>query len=116
MNINVKKIKNLTIKNGGFSLNPDGLSATSGFMISCKDLYKIALSDLTPDKLNNAIKQATEIGGYIGGWLDTETNDKDNFYLDISINIKDKDEALKIAKDKNQLAIYDISTGESIYL
>lgn len=116
MKLKVSDLKELALKNGGFSLNSDGLNATSGFMVSCKDLYKINLSDLTPDKLDNAIKEATEIGGYIGGWLDTEANDKDNFYLDISINVKDKDEALKIAKENHQLAIYDVATGESIYL
>lgn len=116
MILNTKKIKELAIRNGGFSLNSDGISPTTGYMISCKDLYKINLSELTPDKLNDAIKEATKINGYIGGWLDTETNDKDNFYLDISINIQDKNKAIELAKQNNQLAIYDIATGESIYL
>ena len=116
MKLKVSDLKELALKNGGFSLNSDGLNATSGFMVSCKDLYKINLSDLTPDKLDNAIKEATEIGGYIGGWLDTEANDKDNFYLDISVNIQDKNKAIELAKKNNQLAIFDIATGESIYL
>ena len=116
MKLKVSDLKKLALKNGGFSLNSDGLNATSGFMVSCKDLYKINLSDLTPDKLDNAIKEATEIGGYIGGWLDVNSDDKNNFYLDISINVKDKDEAIELAKKNNQLAIFDIATGESIYL
>ena len=116
MILNVRNIKDLAIKNGGFSLNPDGENPTSGFMVSCKDLYKINLSDLTPDKLDNAIKEASKINGYIGGWLDVNSDDKNNFYLDISINVKDKDEAIELAKKNNQLAIFDIATGESIYL
>lgn len=116
MILNIKKYKKLVIKNGGFSINKDGKNPTTGYMISCKDLYKIALSDLTSDKLDNAIKEATKIGGYIGGWLDTEANDRDNFYLDISINVKDRNEAIELAKKNNQLAIFDIATGESIYL
>lgn len=116
MKLKVSDLKELALKNGGFSLNPDGLNATSGFMVSCKDLYKINLSDLTPDKLDNAIKEVTEIDGYIGGWLDTETNDDNNFYLDISINIQDRNEAIELAKKNGQLAIYDIASGESIYL
>ena len=116
MKLKVSELKELALKNGGFSLNKDGLNATSGFMVSCKDLYKINLSDLTPDKLDNAIKEATEIGGYIGGWLDAEANDDNNFYLDISINIQDKNEAIELAKKNNQLAIFDIASGESIYL
>ena len=102
MKLKVSDLKKLALKNGGFSLNSDGLNATSGFMVSCKDLYKINLSDL--------------IGGYIGGWLDVNSDDKNNFYLDISINVKDKDEAIELAKKNNQLAIFDIATGESIYL
>lgn len=116
MKLKVSELKELAIKNGGFSLNKDGKVPVTGYMISCKDLYKIALSDLTSDKLDNAIKEATKIGGYIGGWLDTEANDKDNFYLDISINVKDRNEAIELAKKNNQLAIFDIATGESIYL
>lgn len=116
MILNTKNIKELAIKNGGFSLNKDGNSPATGYMISCKDLYKLNLSDLSNDKLDNAIKEATKIGGYIGGWLDVNSDDKNNFYLDISINVKDKDEAIELAKKNGQLAIYDIASGESIYL
>lgn len=116
MKLKVSELKELALKNGGFSLNKDGENPATGYMISCKDLYKINLSDLTPDKLDNAIKEATEISGYIGGWLDVNSDDKNNFYLDISINVKDKDEAIELAKKNNQLAIFDIATGESIYL
>jgi hypothetical protein len=116
MKLKVSELKELAIKNGGFSLNKDGKVPVTGYMISCKDLYKITLSDLTPDKLDNAILEASKINGFIGGWLDVNSDDKNNFYLDISINIKDKDEAIELAKKNNQLAIFDIATGESIYL
>lgn len=116
MKLKVSELKELALKNGGFSLNKNGDSPATGYMISCKDLYKINLSDLTPDKLDDAILEASKINGFIGGWLDTEANDKDNFYLDISVNIQNKDEAIKLAKKNNQLAIYDVASGESIYL
>jgi hypothetical protein len=48
---------------------------------------------------------------YLGGWLDGGMA-----YLDISKNVKDLNEVLKMAKAENQLAIYDVVKGESIYL
>lgn len=48
---------------------------------------------------------------YLGGWLDEGYG-----YLDVSINIQNLDEALALAKKNHQLAIYDVVTGESIYI
>lgn len=47
---------------------------------------------------------------YIGLWLDSI------MYIDISINISDKVEALEFAKYNKQLAIYDLKNNNSIYL
>jgi hypothetical protein len=51
---------------------------------------------------------------YYGTWLDVEDNNK--LYCDISLNIENKEDALKIAKELDELAIFDLSTLESIYL
>lgn len=48
---------------------------------------------------------------YIGLWLDGGI-----MYVDISININDKIEALEFAKKNKQLAIYDLVNNDSIYL
>ena len=48
---------------------------------------------------------------YLGGWLEEGYG-----YLDVSINIKDKAEALSLVKANKQLAIYDVISGESISL
>lgn len=48
---------------------------------------------------------------YIGLWLDSNI-----MYIDISININDKVEALEFAKYNKQLAIYDLENNDSIYL
>lgn len=47
----------------------------------------------------------------IGLWLDSNI-----MYIDISINISDKVEALEFAKYNKQLAIYDLKNNNSIYL
>ena len=49
----------------------------------------------------------------LGTWLDTNT---DIVYLDVSEGYHDLSEALKVAKKRNQLAIYDTIKGETIYL
>jgi|GEM_PF-2510348 hypothetical protein len=48
---------------------------------------------------------------HIGLWLDNNI-----MYIDISINIQDKTEALEFAKYNKQLAIYDLKNNDSIYL
>ena len=42
--------------------------------------------------------------------------DNNIMYIDISINIQDKTEALEFAKYNKQLAIYDLKNNDSIYL
>ena len=48
---------------------------------------------------------------YIGLWFDNNI-----MYIDISINIIDKGEALEFGKRNKQLAIYDLVNNDSIYL
>ena len=48
---------------------------------------------------------------YLGGWLDEGIG-----YLDISTNVRNLQEAIELAMASDQLAIWDIVKGESIYL
>lgn len=66
--------------------------------------------------IKKAIEEKQEIiknknNMYIGLWLDSNI-----MYIDISININDKVEALEFAKYNKQLAIYDLVNNDSIYL
>lgn len=114
--LQVKKLKELVEKNGGFSVSPNGDIARSGFMVSIKDLYKINLDIIDQDDVNFASDIASEIGGYIGGWLDVNDTNINNFYMDISVNVKDKEKAIEIARENGQLAIFDVVNCETIYL
>ena len=63
-----------------------------------------------------AIEEKQEIikdnkGLFIGLWLDEGI-----MFIDVSINIEDRAEALEFAKRNKQLAIYDIVNNDSIYL
>lgn len=109
-------LKQMVRDNGGFSVSPSGDSPKSGFMVSVRDLYKISLDLIEQDEIDFASDIASEINGYIGGWLDVNDTNINNFYMDISVNIQDKEQALKVARENGQLAIYDIEKNESIYL
>lgn len=105
------------IENGGETLTSELKQAelTRGFMVSLEgaevqvkgDDYN-AIEKAIEDK-QNIIQDNDNL--YIGLWLDNGV-----MYVDISINIIDKAEALEFAKKNKQLAIYDLENNDSIYL
>jgi hypothetical protein len=42
---------------------------------------------------------------YLGGWVN-----EDKVYLDLSLNIDDKKEAMSVANNNNQVAIFDLNS------
>lgn len=112
----IEDIKRI-IKNGGETLTKELKKAelNKGFMVSLEgaEIQK-NVNDI--NGIKKAIEEKQEIikdknNLYIGLWLDS-----DIMYIDISINIIDKVEALEFAKYNKQLAIYDIINNDSIYL
>ena len=109
--VNVKEI----IKNGGATLTSDLKVANinGGYMVSilgyekkfdCKDIINI----------NNYIielqaKIKSKQGYFIGLWVF-----KNEVYVDISINIIDKSDALEFGKKNKQISIYDIKNDSTI--
>lgn len=110
------ELKQMVKNNGGFSVNTNGDSPKSGYMVSIRDLYKIDIDLIDQSDIDFASNIANQVNGFIGGWLDVNDTNINNFYMDISINIQNKEKAIELAKQNNQLAIYDVSSGESIYL
>lgn len=105
------------IENGGATLTSELKQAelVNGFMVSLE-----GTETQTKGDDYNAIKKAIEekqtiINNndnlFIGLWLDGGI-----IYVDISINIIDKVEALEFGKYNKQLAIYDLENNDSIYL
>lgn len=112
----LKDIKKI-IENKGETLNKELKKAdlNKGFMVSLEGTETQTQGD-DYQAINQAIKEKQEIikdsnNMYIGLWLDNNI-----MYIDISININDKVEALEFAKYNKQLAIYDIINNDSIYL
>ena len=105
------------IKDGGATITKELKQAElkRGFMVSLE-----GTETQTKGDDYNAIKKAIEekqtiikdnTNLFIGLWLDSGI-----MYIDISINIIDKVEALEFAKKNKQLAIYDLINNDSIYL
>lgn len=109
----IKKI----IKNGGATLTSELKKAElkNGFMVSLEGTetqtqgnnYKAIIKAI--EEKQKLIKDKNNL--YIGLWLDNNI-----MYIDISINIINKVEALEFGKKNKQLAIYDLVNNDSIYL
>lgn len=97
-----KWLEKKTFINGGFMVSLEGTETqTKG------DDYQAIKK--TIEEKQEIIKDNNNM--YIGLWLDSGI-----MYIDISININDKMEALEFGKYNKQLAIYDIVNNDSIYL
>lgn len=112
-NIDIKKI----IIEGGATLNKNGEDFVSnkGFMVSIKGQeVKVDKNDI--QGIKKEIEKKREFikdkkGLYIGLWLDS-----DIMFIDVSIHILDYNEALEVARDNDQKAIFDLKNKTSIYL
>lgn len=96
-----KELKKADI-NGGFMVSLEGAEVQ-------KNINDINGIKKAIEEKQEIIKNKNNI--YIGLWLDNNI-----MYIDISINIQDKTEALEFAKYNKQLAIYDLKNNNSIYL
>ena len=105
------------IKDGGTTLTKELKKAElkKGFMVSLEgtetqtkgDDYQAIMKAI--EEKQAIIKNNNNL--FIGLWLDGGI-----MYVDVSINIKDKAEALEFAKRNKQLAIFDLINNDSIYL
>ena len=105
------------IKNGGSTLtkNLNKAELKKGYMVSLEGAESKVKSDnytaiiKAIEEKQELIKDTSEL--YIGLWVDNGF-----VYIDISINISDKVEALEFGKKNKQLAIYDVVNDKSLYL
>ena len=105
------------IENGGATLTSELKQAqlTTGFMVSLEGAEsQVKGNDYQAIKKAIEEKQAIIKDNknlFIGLWLDGGV-----MYVDISINIEDRAEALEFGKRNKQLAIYDLVNNDSVYL
>ena len=111
-----KKIMEI-IKNEGATLdyNYNNFKSENGFMVSLKGQeVKVNKNDI--EEIKKEIEKKREFikdkkGLFVGLWLED-----DIIYIDISIYIVDYLEALEVARNNEQKAIFDLQKNDSIYL
>lgn len=110
-NIDIKKI----IVEGGATLNKYGedFISNEGFMVS---VFGAEFKTTDEGKAKNKIREylekiQTEEGLFVGVWVD-----EGEVYIDLSIHIMDYNEALEVARNNKQKAIFDLKNKTSIYL
>lgn len=114
--MNNKKIIEI-IENKGATLDKDynNFASDNGFMVSLKGQEKkVNKNDI--EEIKKEIENKKKLienkkGLYIGLWLDN-----DILFIDVSIHIVDYLEALEVARNNDQLAIFDLKNKDSIYL
>ena len=114
--MNNKKIIEI-IKNEGATLdkNYNNFNSNKGFMVSIKG-QEVKTDKNNIEEIKKEIEKKREFienkkGLYIGLWLDS-----DIMFIDISIHIINYSEALEVARNNEQKAIYDLKNNDSIYL
>ena len=105
--------------NGGFTLTKELQTKEAGFACAISGHETVYNMDsVTELDIVQYIASKKELASKnsnlcFGSWLDTETN---KLYLDLSEVLPSKKEALKKAYKREQLAIFDLNTFESVYL
>lgn len=108
-------LQSAILENGGFSYNQNLQSPETGFMVSLVGFETvIPVTVLTNEVVNSVFDKLSSFltaNQFVGAWVDAG-----KVYFDISENVQDKSTALTLAKERNQLAIFDLSDFTSIYL
>lgn len=105
-------------KEGGFTHNiVDTSSPTTGYTLSPYPEREehVAASDLTAGHVRDYAKRNDDLlrqpGHFLGSW-----RDGDDVYLDVSVNLADRDAATKLGRERDQKAIWDVEGGEAVDL
>jgi hypothetical protein len=107
----------LSVPDGGFSVDPsDGSDIRTGYAVAVHPEYeRIYDGRVTSNDVHEYITQAKDAlslpGRVLGGWRDPATG---RVYLDVSVVSPDLGEAMTLARETAQLAIFDFSAMESI--
>ena len=111
----LEKLKNYIIENDGATISPTGelQSLQTGFMVSLSGYEKIYkdIKFIDLKMIKSYLRIAKSKNAFVGFWV----SDK-KIYIDLSINVIEKCEALELAKQNNQLAIFDCLNLKEIRL
>lgn len=107
----------LSVGDGGFSVDPrTGEDVGAGYAVAVHPERECVLTE--PVAVGDLIGYVAQVadalalpGRVFGGWRDPETG---RVYLDVSAIVTDYSDAVSLACETGQMAIFDISAGESI--
>ncbi len=106
---------NSILANGGATVSLEGFEPSEGFAVSiypyrgiCKPLHMVD-AHVISSWISRNLEWLSRADHYVGAWLDHGF-----LYLDISIIVSDRDEAIALGRAHDQLSIFDFSTFESI--
>ncbi len=102
------------LANGGFTLSIDGDTPASGFAVAVYPQAERVIVNPTAEDILHYIIDWTAVlyndtRAHLGGWVSDG-----QVYLDISAVIDDRDEALSLARENNQKAVWDLANSEEI--
>lgn len=86
-----------------FNLQTRQLVTTGGWVVA----YKATQNSFGESGLRTCLEHASNHQNLVGGWLN---EDNDLFYFDSVMIIEDKEEAIRVARDNEQIGIYHIDT------
>lgn len=114
-NLTLKLIKK-TVLNGGYSVNSSYQLPKSGYMVSISEGPSFEKNEpINSDKIVSFIASISEDSPeiFFGGWIDRKTG---KVYFDASKNVSDLDAALTLARQNDQIAIWDVVKNQEIRL
>jgi len=112
-----KTAAQMTKANGGITITKKGDIPEDGFAFAPrKDTERIIPADRFSDKdIDSYMQEFDEVlampGAHFGSWVDDG-----KVYMDVSIVAKDFNEAMRLAEEADQLAVFDLSAFETHYL
>ena len=107
-------------RGGTFAFDGRPVSPSSGYAVSLEGFeVKVPVKGISPPNLANLVNQlVAKVEGladpsthFVGMWID-----KGNLYVDLSVLVEDKVQAVSKGIAQSQLAIWDFANDESISL
>lgn len=109
MNLLMEALWDIALTNpNGFTVNLQFEVPTSGYVVA----YKETQNSFGKDGLQKCLNHAIDNKGWISGWK----NQNGDLQYDSCMVIKDKDEAIKLVIENDQVAIFCLDTFQEIYL
>jgi hypothetical protein len=116
----LKIAETLLANTGGFSINTLGTKPTHGYMVSIEGYERKIPDTMSPDEITYHVQRFVLENWdlvyysrdlYFGAWSSDGV-----LFLDISENVPFKIEAEQLAKQRNQIAFYSVTTKETLFV